>query len=403
MTKQYFFILGRNPDLSLAEILTCLQTSKINYQVIVANQEVFICQSDEIDKDWFDRLGGSKKYGQIFFQTDKLDFAPVRKFFNDCPKGQKFNFGFSFYNLEKSALKKAQPIFYRQGLTYKKELKAEGVRSRMVQTREADLSSVVVHKEKMIEQGADAVIVQNNNSYYYGRTLAVQDYDSFSARDYGKPARDTYSGLLPLKLARIMINLAGQELDSFILDPSCGSGTVLLEALAMGYKVMGIDRNQSAIDNTHNNLIWFQQHYSLEQMPIVKLGRVEDLIPRLDPDSVDAIVTEPYLGPGLRKNINQQDLQMVRSELEKLYSQSLAQFSKILKPGGRVVMIWPVFIDSFEQANYLKVIVPKNFQRFNVVSKSLPEFDWSTKGRSSYLYSRVNQKVWREILVWEKK
>jgi len=200
-----------------------------------------------------------------------------------------------------------------------------------------------------------------------------------------------------------MINLAGQELDSFILDPSCGSGTVLLEALAMGYKVMGIDRNQSAIDNTHNNLIWFQQHYSLEQMPIVKLGRVEDLIPRLDPDSVDAIVTEPYLGPGLRKNINQQDLQMVRSELEKLYSQSLAQFSKILKPGGRVVMIWPVFIDSFEQANYLKVIVPKNFQRFNVVSKSLPEFDWSTKGRSSYLYSRVNQKVWREILVWEKK
>jgi hypothetical protein len=38
--------------------------------------------------------------------------------------------------------------------------------------------------------------------------MALQDFESYSKRDYGRPARDPRTGSLPPKLAQILINLA---------------------------------------------------------------------------------------------------------------------------------------------------------------------------------------------------
>ncbi len=45
-------------------------------------------------------------------------------------------------------------------------------------------------------------------NYLLGRLLAVSNPDEWSKRDYDKPAGDKYSGMMPPKLARMMVNIA---------------------------------------------------------------------------------------------------------------------------------------------------------------------------------------------------
>ena len=80
------------------------------------------------------------------------------------------------------------------------------------------------------------------------QTEAVQPFEQFSARDFGRPGRDDLSGMLPPKLAIIMINLAQTPLNSILLDPFCGSGTILSEAVLLGYtNLIGTDISEKAI------------------------------------------------------------------------------------------------------------------------------------------------------------
>ena len=88
-------------------------------------------------------------------------------------------------------------------------------------------------------------------------TKAIQPIESLGERDFGRPYRDAKSGMLPPKLAMMMINLAGQSLGATILDPFCGSGTILMEAATIGYtNLMGSDISPKAIDDTRQNFAW---------------------------------------------------------------------------------------------------------------------------------------------------
>lgn len=401
--KSYFFILGKNPELSIAEILTLLKQKQIIFKLSEANEQALVIKSEELNQDFFNLLGGSKKFGEVIKVSEKVNFDFVKDILDGFRFDGKFRFGFSFYNISKSELKKIQSDFYKRGLSYKKVLKARGIKSRLVQTRDNDLSSVVVHKEKMIEQGVDVVVIKSSWHYLYGKTLAVQDYDAFSARDYGKPERDTIRGMLPPKLARMMINLAGLEQGSLIIDPFCGSGTVLLEALNMGYQVKGFDKEQSAINQVENNLIWYQQRYVLDQMPELGAVSVASLNKTIEANSVDAIVTEPYLGPPLRGKESKWRLQQIKLELENLYKLALDRFYSVLKSGGKVVMVLPVFIVKGDEEVHLQVNVDESkFTAIDVLEALRNQYDFLSADRNSYMYFRQGQKVWRNIKVWQK-
>ena len=59
-----------------------------------------------------------------------------------------------------------------------------------------------------------------------------------------------------------------------ILDPFCGTGTVLQEALLAGYDVVGTDLSQKIVDYTTENLSWLQSTFTAPSHPI---GRVIDI------------------------------------------------------------------------------------------------------------------------------
>lgn len=376
--QQYFFVLGSNPELSFAEIATVLgikEKKLITKEILMLETE-----NEIIPENLIKKLGGIIKIG-IFHEELKnpnsldlqLSLAKIASRAKGANGDGKFCFGISVYG---EVIQKPLVL----GLELKKYFREQGLSCRLVTSREAQLSSVVVTQNKLIGKGIELVIAKKDGKVFIGQTLAVQDFKDLSKRDYGRPARDDESGMLPPKLAQIMINLTGlRSSEATILDPFCGSGTVVTEAMLMGFQnIIGSDLSPKAVSDTRENVNWMRKRYELERANIKIINRnVINLSKVIKAETVDVVVTEPYLGPqrGLK------NIPAVIENLEELYSQALAQFSLILKPSGRVVMIWPVFYGE------------------NHINPRLGNF---TKVYS-VLYGRSGQKVFREVVVLDKK
>jgi tRNA (guanine10-N2)-dimethyltransferase len=391
---RYFFVLGSNPTLSLAEL-----TAVFNHgQFSLVQKNIAILETDEkINSNILEKIGGTIKFGIIHNELVSLATQDILKSIATFSKPEKpkskFNFGISHYGKSKINLKVL-------GMEFKKLLKQSDINSRWVISREPTLSSVVVEQNKLVtEKGLEIVMIEFNKKLFLGKTIAVQPFKELSFRDYGRPARDDRSGMLPPKLAQIMINLSGAKLDNTILDPFCGSGTILTEAILMNYQnLIGTDISHKAISDTKKNIDWIKNNYQLTITNYeLKNADTTQISKKIKPSSVDAIITEPYLGPQ-RGGF---EINKIVKELEQLYSKSLMEFKKILKPNGKIVMIWPSFSvkprSIFLNPNIsgYKIInpMPKDLQK-NIFLKLTT--------RNTMVYGREDQKVWREIVILQK-
>ena len=99
------------------------------------------------------------------------------------------------------------------------------------------------------------------------RTKKVQDITDYTDRDRNRPKRDAYVGMLPPKLAQIIINLASgnnQIAGKRLLDPFCGTGVIPQEALLMGFDVYGTDIEQKMIDYSQINIEWLKSRRNIK-------------------------------------------------------------------------------------------------------------------------------------------
>ncbi len=274
---KYFFILGSNPALSVAEIAAVLGNRP--YRFGPCSAAVMTIESDAaLDAvALMERLGGTVKIGELFEeQVEPSEEAAVELMagkLSDASRGEpreraaaskRVTFGYSVYRLSASARAAADEL-RKAGMETKSRLKESGVGARWVKVQEGQaLTSVAVAKNRLIEEGAEFVFLAQAGGLLAGVTKAVQPFEEFSGTDYGRPSRDTYQGMLPPKLARMMINLAGVPKDRRLLDPFCGSGTVLTEALRLGFTdVAGSDLNPEAAKSTVANIEWLKDRGGL--------------------------------------------------------------------------------------------------------------------------------------------
>jgi tRNA G10 N-methylase Trm11 len=397
---KYFFILGNNPALSAAEIIAVLGNEG---QARLLAGNILILENPATDAlKLIKRLGGTIKIGIISAEVSRHDNEKIKEAIlkiisedrEEKSGAGKYCFGLSFYG--KSSL----PVF-PIGLAVKKILKENGVSCRLVTSKEKTLSSVVVEQNNLTRQGIEIILIEKANTLYLGYTEAVQPFKELSFRDFGRPERDDKSGMIPPKLAQIMLNLSGKTSEeSAILDPFCGSGTILMETALMGIKnVIGSDLSAKAIADTRANFKWLENDYKL---PITNYKLFEisatEISKKITANSVDAIVTEPYLGPQ-RGN---PDPVKTKIELEKLYSSALNEFKKVLKPDGRVVMIFPVRTEGPRPDFHFINPNLDGWQVINPLPENLQQI-LNTTRRGTIVYGRPGQKVRREIIVLKKK
>lgn len=404
---QYFFILGKNKNLSIAEIAGKFVNGTIFVSAELADSALIIESKKELNPAiMLNELGGTVKIGEVLKSIDNLRCINAKEIaallsFKDK---KKVFFGFSSYGFLNNT-KLAKQI-QKLALILKKELKERGFTSRWVTSREPRLSSVIVKKNRLLKQGAEIIFIQARNTLYLGKTLAVQEFADYSFRDYNRPARDQHSGMLPPKLAKIMVNLAGVEKSDAFLDPFCGSGTILSEAALLGYQnLIGADISQKAVSDTDTNLKWLKDNYKLSKVDwqLFNLD-VRKLSQKIASRSISAIVTEPYLGP-TKLLKSEEEARKVIAELSELYLKSFGEFKKVLKPQAKIVIILPILKikNKLFQLLILDEIKKIGFKTEPFLPLFWPSDLVQTTARGSIIYSWPDQHVLREIFVFSSK
>lgn len=95
------------------------------------------------------------------------------------------------------------------------------------------------------------LVIARGDGFWFGEVLARTEH-SYHPHDE-KPYHTSSS--LPARLARAMVNLAWPA--QSLLDPCCGTGSILLEACTVGMQAYGIDRSPKMVGMSRKNLAHF--------------------------------------------------------------------------------------------------------------------------------------------------
>lgn len=247
---EFLAVLGRQPRISLAE-LECLfdnvrpvAPDLASFRLLPSSPS-FRAQDGSVIPD-IRRLGGSLKLAR------PLNISPL-DFLRSLPAEGKITLGVSDFS------RGAKPFAAeKEALRFKKALARAGRAVRVVPNKNSAVLSTATTLHNRLYTGRGVELIKHNQVFY--RVIAVQNIDAYSARDQARPARDAKVGMLPPKLAQILINLCGNcPTDSVLLDPFCGTGVVLQEGALMGYSLQGSDLDVRMIRYTRQNLRWLSE------------------------------------------------------------------------------------------------------------------------------------------------
>ncbi len=398
----YAFLLGREPLLSFAELSSVCTSQGVSAEPATLLRSIAQVEGDEEQiKLVFNRLGGSIKLGKLLDEIPLQDFVknPVacltRETFLQQALDRETSVAFAmsvFGNAPQGFQKKVKSI----GLQLKSQLKSKFSHVRFVVSAEKIISSVTVKRNKLL-RGLDLWIVFSQGNVLLFKTIAVQDYREFARHDYQRPASDAASGMLPPKLARMMVNLSSANEQSVLYDPFVGSGTVLQEAALLGItNVRASDIDRRAVANTQANMKWLLSQYKLK----VSLDVVHAPIEKLDPKkytNVTHIVAEIDLGPALKKPPTREEASNFGRESSELVRHTLVFASRLPKLSRIVLAIpfWPMGKGS----QFIDLELPKGFAIHFLDSQKLALYAYEHSDRGGYIYLRPGQFVGREVLV----
>ena len=359
------FISGKNWILSLAELTSYFKAREIGFEVQFFSGEFFALSFEkDFDVSAIGDLGGTIKIGEVKakFLTETIKEAFLKK--NKEAKAQitealassglvdgmaksseKVLFGVSVYCTESTLRSLSGGIQRFVGSAVKDELADVGKKSKFMgfsnNRKLAQLSHVEVLKKNLVENKAEVLFCIGRTETWVATTVAVHNPFEFQKRDIYKPNQRKIFGMPP-RLARIMVNLSSCIHGKVLLDPFCGVGTILQEALLERAMVVGMDVNPWCVKAASENLEWLVREYGLEGADFrILQGDVSRLLEKIGQETVDCIVCEPDLGPALRQVPTGPYAEKIIHKLEPLYFSFIEQAYRALKPCGRMVLATP--------------------------------------------------------------
>lgn len=381
MVMQTLTILGRETELCQAELTSLYPAAQHHGPVSV------IESSDELS---IDRLGGTIKCARVISilkaDTSQAELvAAISDFMTGAAPDAKLHFGISVYGHGSS--RKGRSDVQRLGLEVKKALRSHGLSVRFVEGKGGnELTAAQLKYNQLTTKGFEIVLAYTTDGVVLARTYAYQDIDSYSKRDWERPVRDSKVGMLPPKLAQMMINLANPAKGSTVYDPFCGNGVIMQEALLMGYDASGSDVSSEMVDATTQNLAWLRQNYDIPGSSHAWEADATSLT-ELPPKSV--IVSEGYLGTPIHANLRDNQISAIVDPVNALYYAFLKQARALLKQGDLMVLSMPCWA-SERTTLHLPVI------------DQIAKLGYATKqhsGHGTLVYRRENQFVGREIAI----
>ncbi len=363
MEQSWFAIAGKNEALTELE-LQAQMAFLGGSSLLRVTDSVFQIKGPLPNNQLLDRLGSVVKAGRIVELCQKSQWEKVLAQLAERTVEPRIDFGLSMYgpNVPHKSVE-------RLSLQIKKTLRQSGKAVRaLFDQKEPVLSAVVVQKQLLDKRGQELVLIPAQDEWLIGVGTWVHPFEAWSRREYDKEMVDTERGMLPHKLARIMLNVTGLDLgpEVTVYDPFCGVGTVLIEAKELGCAILGSDNDPKAVQASIQNL-----HLPLQTDLIWQGDSRSTSLPKITTKHL-AIVTEPYLGPVWPHAPNHAEKDRVITELTVLYRVSLAHWRAHIPKGAPIVMVcpvifgsatWPKLVDGLSQLAYSVSYGPVRYKR----------------------------------------
>ncbi len=320
--RDYIFILGRNPELSLAEIISYFKSSDIVYELKSKGVDVVVFLLDENKVDFnkmINSLGGTLKIGEVISENDFDDLIPYEG------ADSKLKYCISSYGDDYLLL------------DFKKYLK-KWFKSQKIKA---------VHKKSNVEKLTPRDVGRKTIEYlvygrYAAKVIAVSNPSEYKKRDQNRPVNDFLKNT-SIRLAKIMVNLSQAKKNELFLDPFCGTGVILQEAMLNDINVIGIDLDGKSAVAAQKNCDWINKKYGLKKGFRIITGDSTQMKRYFTSSSVDAVATEPYMGPYLNDLPPISEATKISKELEILYFGVLKNLKKVIRKDAKIAIIVPTF------------------------------------------------------------
>lgn len=337
--KRTVFVFGRTPTLAYTELTALYPTATLLTSDIASVSE------DVNAPELIHRLGGTVKIAVEVGRHERVTEEIILSALMPHVTEGKIAFGISVYG--------SVGISQSVSAAVKQSLVSQGIRVRYVEAKhESALGSVVIEKQNLVE----VIVIAIPGTFIVAVTQAVQDFEAWNKRDSARPMVDPHRGMLPPKVARMIVNIALQpgskttKTKQTLLDPFCGVGTVLSEAMLSNCDIIGVDISPGTVARAQKNIAWLKAEYGLltKKDANILVGDATHVSELLKGASVDAIATEPFMGAQMHtkegETLSPDRVKNILKGLEKLYIGCLKDWFHVLSPGGRIVMAMPQYM-----------------------------------------------------------
>ncbi len=380
-------ILGRQPELSLVELESRFGATKVQ----LLSDAAALIDVDNID---IDTLGGSQKLAKLDFNFANVSKTKIIQSVAEFYQRQlskdfrKLTLGVSWQtNNPKVSPRDAQLI----GLKIKGFFKRQRLSLRLVPNQELVLSTATTFHNKLgSDKKVEIIIVETAEQVYVGRLIGSQDINAYTRRDRERPKRDARVGMLPPKLAQMMINLAAGATAPHqrrLLDPFCGTGVILQEASLLGFDVYGTDLEPRMIDYSRANLNWLQPKLK----PILEVG---DATTHHWKPPINLVASEIYLGQPFAKLATTEQITAERAKVDRLLTDFLTNLAIQIKPKTHLCLAIPAW-----QAANGNFVHLNSITADNLASLGFKYVDFEHHDAQELVYHRPDQAVGRQLLV----
>jgi tRNA G10 N-methylase Trm11 len=364
---KYAFTLGRNPELSYAEIISFLQSRNISFEKFYMERNVLILEFSQDPELNIQEFGGVLKIGKIDFEGTEKEFSKFLKK-EDLFDSDKFSYSvISNFELEsllsEKFKKERRKAFIKRG---RKKLKLQDKTEILIPNADIEFLGLAF-KDKII----------------FGELDQDYSYAEIKKRDMAKPIRRESLAISP-RLSKIMINLSRAKQGDLLLDGFCGVGGILQEALIKKINVYGVDKDKQAIESARKNLKWLEKNYDLGANWRLQAGDSRN-IKNISPD---AITSEPALGDVVRKKPSNNKAEEYLRKFESLIIPILKNFKKIKKENAKIVLTIPFIRD--KKVNLNRILSQTNLRLSKLENIKFPIEE-----------ERDHQFIGREIVVIE--
>jgi tRNA G10 N-methylase Trm11 len=421
----YIAILGRQPALGMGELEVLYGSDNVRW---------FSDQSATVAAESFslDTLGGTQKAGRIVLELSHADWRRasmkiVQTYLKEWNGFEgKLTLGISAYGFDVSPRE-----VQKTGIILKQKLKTAGVSLRLIPNDDTAISSAASHHNKLgqAENKKELLVIRSRSGkVIIAESVGAQNITAYALRDQKRPKRDAFVGMLPPKLAQIMINLASpaaampsrssnlssadltplerqrttREAEETVgrsseqngtrktlLDPFCGTGVILQEAALMGYRVYGTDLADKMIDFSGVNLDWLADSHHIKVDAALHQG---DAMDTKWQSPIDAVACESYLGQPFSAPPSPSKLEQGRGNCDHIISAFLKNIAGQITPGTPLCVAVPAWKSGNGDFTHLPLI--SQLDRLGYERRAFKNVK-----NEDLLYYREDQVVARELLV----